>query len=335
MKYRIRLPLIFLAASIWGILFFAISPSRQVYACSTPTPNPLQTLEPTPTIQELAETVELVLDGTVSEILIDGGYIAQVKIAVERYYKGDGPEEITATLTGWNCQLHINVGARKIFYGRHNSPADFDLFLPATSGATEATNSQTIAELTTAPPSAALCTPPIGGLPRYTVAERVAAADIVLEGTVTAVSGDPPNSATITVLQYIKGSGPATVTMGNFGPGSICRSEVNIGDHRLFYASGDPAANLQAFYLSQFDAVASAEPQIISEAIAAAGQEPFVPVEPEQNADIPTPVVTTAPAGAPPSGARSWVLPAVLGVSCLIGLLGMISAVLWRSRSRG
>lgn len=188
-----------------------------------------------------------------------------------------------------------------------------------------------------ADPSLYACTPPVGGLPSYTVAERVAAAEIVLEGTVTAVEGDPfPQTATITVHQYIKGSGPETVTMSNFGPSGICLSEVSVGDHRLFYASGDPADDLRAFYLSQFDAVAPADPATLNEAITAAGQEPFIPVQPGQNTDIPTPAVATPPAEPASINARSLAVAAVLGVSCFgLLLLGVLAALLWRKRSQG
>src|SRR5688572_26607524 len=136
MKRRTYLPSLFLLFPIFiCALFFTFLTPAPVYACSTPTPDPLQTPEPTPTIQELTQTVELVLDGTITEILDGGGYIAEVKIVVQNYYKGNGPEEITATLTGWDCELNAGVGNRKIFFGRYISSTGFDLFLPPPSGA--------------------------------------------------------------------------------------------------------------------------------------------------------------------------------------------------------
>jgi hypothetical protein len=118
------------------------------------------------------------------------------------------------------------------------------------------------------------CTPPPGGLPYYSVADHVNAALIVLEGVVIATTGPYyPEAANIQVVQYIKGNGPSIVNVRGYGPSSVCLSSVSIGDHLLFYVGSDQNG-YYAFYLSQFDAVASADSQTVAEAAAASGQQP-------------------------------------------------------------
>jgi hypothetical protein len=120
------------------------------------------------------------------------------------------------------------------------------------------------------------CTPPPGGVPIYTIAQRVQAADVVLEGDVTQVTQMqfPDDTAIISVSRYFKGNGPASVTITNFGPGGLCRSSVHVGDHWIFFAKGDPNTVMAASYLSQFDAVASATPNTIAQIIAALNSRP-------------------------------------------------------------
>lgn len=123
------------------------------------------------------------------------------------------------------------------------------------------------------PPTALACTPPPGGLPTYSIAQRVFAADVVLEGLVLSVSGSifSHQVASVNVYQYLKGAGPATVTIAGFGSSSLCLSQVRAGERLVFFTRGDPAAELQASYLSQFDAVAPANQQTIDRVRAAAG----------------------------------------------------------------
>jgi Agrin NtA domain len=119
--------------------------------------------------------------------------------------------------------------------------------------------------------SALACTPPPGGLPVFTIAQRVQAAEVVLQGTVTQLTAInvQNDTATITVQRYFKGSGPATVTITNFGPSSLCRSAVQVGDHWIFFAKGDPSALMTASYLGQFDAVAAPNADTIAQILAA------------------------------------------------------------------
>lgn len=110
------------------------------------------------------------------------------------------------------------------------------------------------------------CTTTPEGRPSYTLADKVSAAPIILEGTVTAVSEEShPFTATVAVLQYFKGSGPSEVTIGNFGHGAMCLTTVSVGDHLIFFAGGDPATGLRAFYMSAGAAVSP----VNSESIAA------------------------------------------------------------------
>jgi len=126
-------------------------------------------------------------------------------------------------------------------------------------------------------PAAALaCTPPPGGLPVFTIAQRVQAADVVLEGTVAQMSATnfQDDTATITVHRYFKNTGPASVTITDFGPGSLCRSSVQIGGHWIFFAKGDPSTLMSASYLSQFDAIAAPSADTIAQIIAALNIRP-------------------------------------------------------------
>ena len=120
------------------------------------------------------------------------------------------------------------------------------------------------------------CTPPPGGLPHYTIAQRVQAADVVLEGIVAQTTSVnlQDDTATITVQRYFKGSGPASATITNFGPGALCRSFVQVGDHWIFFAKGDPSALMSASYLSQFDAITTPSADTIAQVIAALNSRP-------------------------------------------------------------
>ena len=119
------------------------------------------------------------------------------------------------------------------------------------------------------------CTQPPGGHPHYTIAQRVHAADVVLEGTITQVTSANYNyTATVQVQQYFKGSGPATVTIGNFGTGADCRSVVRQGDTWIFFANGDPNTGLSASYLSVLDAIATPDADTIAQIIAAINSRP-------------------------------------------------------------
>jgi hypothetical protein len=107
---------------------------------------------------------------------------------------------------------------------------------------------------------------------------RTEAADMVLEGTITdTAGGSAPHTATVEVDVYYKGSGPAEVTITGFGEGPDCLSPVAEGEHLIFYANGDPAGTLNAYYLVGLDAVTIPGTDVVAEIEAAAGQEPIEP----------------------------------------------------------
>jgi hypothetical protein len=161
------------------------------------------------------------------------------------------------------------------------------------------------------PASALACTPPPGGLPDLTAADRARAAEVVLEGTIAAVSGEYPVVATVDVARYLKGSGPSRVTISGFGQTSVCLSPVDAGQRWIFYASGDPQAGLKAFYASQFDAVAAPDPQTIAEIEAALAG--------------PAPQPTVVRPGALPATGAPAELPALE-----IGLALLAALALWK-----
>lgn len=152
----------------------------------------------------------------------------------------------------------------------------------------------TITLMNASTPSVYACTPPVGGLPNYTLADRVGFAPIVLEGHVISVDETSfPMTATIEVMQYFKGGGgPATLTVSRFGSSSVCLSMVYEGDHIILFAAGNPlSGQLEAFYASQFDAVTTATPEAVQLVIDTIGQAPILPdvqasvtPEPEESA---------------------------------------------------
>jgi hypothetical protein len=112
---------------------------------------------------------------------------------------------------------------------------------------------------------------------------RTQSADIVLEGTITDTIGrDFSHTATVAVDVYYKGSGPAEVTITGFGQGPDCLSPVAKGDYLIFYATGDPATTLNAYYLVGLDAVTQPSTDVVAEIQAAAGQQPVEPADNDQ-----------------------------------------------------
>ena len=139
---------------------------------------------------------------------------------------------------------------------------------------------------------ASACTPPPGGLTRYSVADRTLRAPVVLVGKITSVEGDQIQTATIEVEEYIKGDGPPEVEIANFGPTSLCLSPVRQDLRAIFFARGEPGKGLNANYTGQFDAVATADADSVSEARAAA-EGKITPTP------TPSPTPTTTPTMTP------------------------------------
>ncbi|MBL8045306.1 MAG: hypothetical protein JNL09_02135 [Anaerolineales bacterium] len=125
------------------------------------------------------------------------------------------------------------------------------------------------------PQTALACTPPVGGLPNYTTADRTNAAQVVVNGTVLSVQTNPAtyrDLAVIKVTSYLKGIGPEIIAVNNYGPSQICLSPVSAGQVGIFFINGDEATGYTANYLSQFDAVTPNDEASLQEALAASGQ---------------------------------------------------------------
>lgn len=73
--------------------------------------------------------------------------------------------------------------------------------------------------------------PPI----QYSIEDRVTNTPIVLEGTV--ISTEPHGTATIQVLRYFKGNGPATMTGVHYGDGSMCQIPLFPGGPIIIFIS--------------------------------------------------------------------------------------------------
>jgi hypothetical protein len=137
------------------------------------------------------------------------------------------------------------------------------------------------------------CTTTPEGRPSYTLADQVNAAPIILEGTVLAVSKDSyPFTATVQVQQYFKGSGPQEVIIGNFGSSAMCLTEVSVGDHLIFFASGEPDTGLRAFYMSAGAAVTSASTENIASLMQLLPQQ-AVENTPQTGGSLPASLLTT------------------------------------------
>lgn len=172
-----------------------------------------------------------------------------------------------------------------------------------------------------APRTAHACTPPPGGLPIYTPAERALSAEIVLVGTVDALSDGPGSipgdTATIVVERYLKGAGPDPITVSGYGPSSICRSPVQAGQRYLFYIVGDGPDSYRAYYKSQFDAVDPPTAENIARIEAALANTLYLAwlASPAQ---APEPGLTTGGRAAPAERAEA---PALGGLTAAAGAL--------------
>lgn len=131
------------------------------------------------------------------------------------------------------------------------------------------------------PTPAAACStvvPTLGPRIVYTPAERTRAAMIVFEGTVIERHGNPYDGlAVIEVARYFKGHGPSHLQIAGIARG--CGTGPIVGAHRIFFATGDPETQLQAFSLSVDDPIDEDAdiPQLVDEVRAATGQVPQAP----------------------------------------------------------
>lgn len=128
-------------------------------------------------------------------------------------------------------------------------------------------------------PSAALaCTQ--GPDPQPTplpVAELVARADLLILGTVCVLAdgpgGMPGATATVAVEEYLKGSGPASLSIGGFGPEGVCLAPVSVGARHLFAAVNDGAGGYRGLYLGQFKPALAPQPELLAAIRSALGQQ--------------------------------------------------------------
>jgi hypothetical protein len=113
--------------------------------------------------------------------------------------------------------------------------------------------------------------------PGYIIAERTAASDTVLEGTVVSVGtpgGSPATVATVRVHRYFKAGGlnPAVVDIGVRSFGSCVTASVSEGDRLIFFVTETGSSS----YAADFNP-SLATSENAAQVVAAAGQEPVLP----------------------------------------------------------
>lgn len=153
------------------------------------------------------------------------------------------------------------------------------------------------------PDAAFACTLPPGGIPKYSVAEHVTKAQIVLEGAVNTITAENGFNeiATVTVKQYFKGGGPATLQINNFGSSAACLGTVKAGGNYIFYATGNPDSGLvSAYYFSAGVATGTPDPQTLAEILATTGQTPASPKDVSSGGAIQNPATTAPNSGSTP-----------------------------------
>lgn len=175
-----------------------------------------------------------------------------------------------------------------------------------------------------------------------TIAERVHAAEYVLEATadVFEQSGYHNNAtAAFTVHHWFKGNGPTRVTVSGFGGGGDCQTPIP-GGRAILFVTGDPAGVMQLYYVGPYDAVEPAYPPIELEVIEAVKSEANLP-QPASTPD-PVPLVNvTRPQSCPLQSLRclrpaALVIPVAvtllvaLGVGLLIGKRRSSMAKVWQ-----
>ena len=128
-------------------------------------------------------------------------------------------------------------------------------------------------------PSALACSP-APGYETPTISERTKAATVILEVTLDEPEGTDERpyyheTASFTVHQWLKGSGPDTITVTGFGPGAACLSSIP-AQRAILFATGDPkSGELSLNYVGLHDAVVS--PSDREEIIEVVGAEPTIP----------------------------------------------------------
>ncbi len=107
------------------------------------------------------------------------------------------------------------------------------------------------------PASACTLQPPVEGEPIPTaeaLESRIQKIPVIFEGTVTAISEDRERT-TIKVSRYFKGDGPGSVTVLGFGWGTDCLPVTRVGQHAIFYTTGNPKEQLSIHSWGSTEAV--------------------------------------------------------------------------------
>ncbi|HLA81563.1 MAG TPA: hypothetical protein VJP78_08110 [Thermoleophilia bacterium] len=119
--------------------------------------------------------------------------------------------------------------------------------------------------------------------PEPKASERTEVASIVLEGVVLSVSDHDEFSkykATIEVHQYLKGDGPAIVSIDGFHDLwtlYACPDGVAVGDQLLFFADGNPEDVLTTSLIGAKGSTMLVDPQTIAQIMSVTGSEPTIP----------------------------------------------------------
>ena len=183
-------------------------------------------------------------------------------------------------------------------------------------------------------PAAQACTPPVGGLPRYEMADYAAAAPVIFRGTVRSIEqGNVWDVAAIRVDRYFKGSGVMDVVVDGFGPGSMCRTPVTAGDDLIVFArpvEGE-SGRFAAFYLSQFDAAVAATAANVAALEAALGLDPVTPQAPAPPGGALEPLPADE-SSAPVAVTLLLILVCALGLALVIAAAAVVFVLVRRRR---
>jgi uncharacterized protein YjbI with pentapeptide repeats len=103
-----------------------------------------------------------------------------------------------------------------------------------------------------------------------TIAEKVIAAEFVLEGTADVFESATSynDTAIFTVHQWFKGAGPTRVIISGFGGGGDCKSSIP-GGKAILFVTGNPAGVMQLHYVGVYSAVIPNYPPNVAEVVEA------------------------------------------------------------------
>jgi hypothetical protein len=128
---------------------------------------------------------------------------------------------------------------------------------------------------------------------------------IIFEGTVTAISEDRVLT-TVQVSRYFKGDGPGTVTVLGFGWGTDCLPVTNVGEHAIFYTTGNPQEQI---FIHSWRGIESVNDAKVDAIIKAVGHDPVL--VPDDSAQV--------------------AVVALIGLGMMIGI---IATIVWLKRKQ-